>query len=281
MPLRVGQVGAVEVLPLAVDGELAGVVDWVVHAVHQALDKGLRVAAGDLIGVPDPVEVVLPGGVGGADDIGAVPADDDGVELPVVLVEGDEAVQVAGRDSGHQGAAVPPAAHGVPGADAQEDDGLPVRGGAHGGLVLPGVEGGQEGLRVHHVHPGAADHLVVPVLRPEGHGQEGGGGVVAEQLVELLRGPAVPGTHGLRQVVDLVQAEPQGALTGLGGLLAHLRHIEGADGVDGVCVPPVHVEGQEAQKSHAQGRHHRQAHDEEPDGACFCPPPVHFPHPSW
>ena len=149
IPLRVGQPGAVQMPPLPLDGGLPGVFLVLVHGLlefPQILLRGTPIHI--FIDVIDPVKIILPVGIGAADDIRAIPADDKGVHMLVILIQGQGIVDVRHRQPRHQGDAVFPICGPVLAGDPQEHHVVPRLVCADGHLLIPLHNGLHKGVRV-------------------------------------------------------------------------------------------------------------------------------------
>ena len=267
VPLGVGELVALKVPPLAAEGEKGGVFLPGVHGGLQVLNVLFPVLPLFLKEGLDAVEVVLPEGVAAADDEGAVPADDVGVNQGILAVQGEGLGDVIHGKGGHQSGAGFPVGHGVLGGDPQEHVLLPVDGRGYGNLDLPGVHGGQEGLRVRQDGLLAEKHVEFAGPGIVGQGLKAPEpGVDGEPLPQLRRGGVVR-LKALHQGRYLGQSQLDDGGKVLGDLLPHAGHVGGAHGADGLGAFPVHVNGQEGEDAHRQQENQRQADGEEARGA--------------
>ena len=267
IPLGVGELGALQMPPLAAEVEKGGVLFPGVHGGRQLPDVLLPAFPRLLEAGLDAVKVVIPEGVSAADDKGAVPADDVGVDHGILAVQGEGLSDVIGGEAGHQGGGGAPVRHAVAGGDTQKHVLLSGGDGSHGYLFIPAVHGGQEGLRVRQNGLLAVDHVELAGGGVERQGRKVPGLGVAGQLLPQVRAGGAFRRDAPHQGFHLGQAQLDGGGEVLGDLLPHAGHVGGAHGVDGLGAFLAHEEGQEGEDAHRQGEDQRQADSQEACGA--------------
>ena len=205
-----------------------------VHALLELADISFPAGAARLLKHgADLVKVGVLEGLGGADDKGAVLADDVGVDYGVGGVEGQGLADVLHRKARHQGNGLPPAVHGIAGGHAHEHQLVSRRVGAHGHLLLPAAQGGQEGGRVCDLYVAAVEHLKGPVIAVEAKTGEVPGLGAEDQVAGELLVAGRARLVGLHQGLHLSQAQVDGGGEVERDLLAHAVHVELAHLADG------------------------------------------------
>ena len=100
--------------PVPADDAFGGVVLVGVHGLLQFLQIALRVHAVDVaVERAHPLKIAVAVCVGVADDKGAVPAEDEGVDMVIVLLQREGVAEVGGGQAGHQSNAGPAVFHGI------------------------------------------------------------------------------------------------------------------------------------------------------------------------
>ena len=260
-PLGVRQLVAVYLPGLAVDPDLVGVGLPLGHGVGQGFDVQLRgLAVHGVVLAEDPLKIALPEGVPGADDKAAVLADDEGIDVVAVLLQGQGVADIGGREPRHQGGAGVFLRGSVGGGDPQEDHPVALGVAADGDLVLPGGDGGHEGPRVRQLQLRAVQHFKGPVRAVIGQmGKIPGLGVGNQVLLLLLAGMGRLGQAGLHHGHQLIQPQADGGLKVHGDLVPHAGHIQLADLPDGAGTLMTHKKRQKRKGRQAEGQHQNQA----------------------
>ena len=267
IPLGVGQPRTVQMPALLADLHHGGVILAGRHGGLDPLDIFLRGALQPLEVAAQLIEIVVRPLHAAADDEGAVPADDIGVDQGVG-VEGECLADVGYGQSGHQGRTSLPAFHGVVGGYAHQHQLVSCRVGAHGNLLLPVVQGLQEGLRVRHLQLAAAEHLEVAVVGVQSQILEAPGLGAVDQILHQLFAGSV-GLVRLHQCLHLAQAQIDGGGKVQRDLLAHAAHVDLAYLADGIHAPTVHVDGQKGENEHRQNGYQDQAYRQKPGHLTF------------
>ena len=228
-----------------------------VHGGLQLLDPRPGRPRGQLS--VQPFKVILPERIPAADDEGAVPADDIGVDKGVHSVEGQGIADVVRRQARHQGGADLPALHGICAGRGHKHDLFPGLVCADGHLALPLVQGPQEGLLVGDLQLAAVEGYVFPGFGVQAQVVEASGlGAVDQVVPQLIRGRAV-GRVGLYQGFHLLQTQVDGGGKMERNALAHAVHVDFSHLADGFRAALVHVHRQKGKNAGGQNEQQNQA----------------------